>query len=105
MEATAPLLRARTERPSLEGDLNDLRPMELLRLLGQTAQTGTLQVLADGPALLTIVDGAVSYATTDPTRTLRHLLTHEGLVDDERWTRATGDDDEDLGDALVAAGV
>lgn len=105
MDVTAPLLRAPTERPSLEGDLNDLRPIELLRLLGQTTQTGTLQVLADGPALLTIVDGAVSYATTDPARTLRHVLTDAGLVDDARWQQAAAQDAVDFGDALVAAGV
>lgn len=105
MDVTAPLLRAPTERPSLEGDLDDLRPIELLRLLGRTAQTGTLQVLADGPALLTIVDGAVSYATTDPARTLRRVLSEAGIVDDDRWHAATTKDDLDFGDALVAAGV
>jgi hypothetical protein len=97
--------RLPTGRPALEGSLNDLRPVELLRLLGKTRQTGTLQVLADGPVLITLVDGAVSYATDDPNRTLRDVLAAEGLLDEVTWERATAIEGADLGDALAAAGV
>jgi hypothetical protein len=106
MDAVAPL-RAPAGRPALEGSLSDLAPADLLRLLGETRQTGTLQVLAGGPALLTLVDGAVSYATTDPERTLRHVLRDEGLLGDGVWEGATAgvDGEDELGSALVAAGV
>jgi hypothetical protein len=104
MDAIAPP-RTLAGRPALEGSLSDLRPVELLRLLGQTGQTGTLQVLADGPVLLTLVDGAVSYATDDPNRTLREVLVADGLVDDATWERAAAEPGDELGDALVAAGV
>jgi hypothetical protein len=104
MDAIAPA-RTATGRPALEGSLTDLAPTELLRLLGQTRQTGTLQVLADGPSLLTLVDGAVSYATDDPARTLRDVLIAEGLVDEATWDAATAGDPEELGVALVDAGV
>ena len=104
MDAIAPS-RTLTGRPALEGSLSDLRPVELLSLLGQTHQTGTLQVLADGPVLLTLVDGAVSYATDDPSRTLRDVLAAEGLLDDAMWERATTEAGEELGEALVAVGL
>jgi hypothetical protein len=104
MDAIAPA-RTAAGRPALEGSLTDLAPTELLRLLGQTRQTGTLQVLADGPSLLTLVDGAVSYATDDPSRTLRDVLIAEGLVDEPTWDAAAARDPEELGTALVDAGV
>jgi hypothetical protein len=105
MDSIAPP-RTAAGRPALEGNLTDLAPADLLRLLGTTHQTGTLQVLADGPVLLTLVDGAVSYATDDPDRTLRQVLTEDGLLDDDTWDRATAADDADqLGDALVEAGL
>ena len=104
MDAIAPP-RTLTGRPALEGSLADLRPVELLSLLGQTRQTGTLQVLADGPVLLTLVDGAVSYATDDPARTLRDVLATEGLLDDAMWERATTESGDELGEALVAVGL
>jgi hypothetical protein len=96
-----------TGRPALEGSLSDLRPSELLALLGQTRQTGTLQILAHGPVLLTLVDGAVSYATDDPNRTLRDILREDGVLDDATWDRATAaeGDEQELGEALVRAGV
>jgi hypothetical protein len=105
MNAVASSQRPTTERPSLEGTLGDLRPMELLRLLGSTRQTGTLQVLADGPVLLTFVDGAVSYATSDPQVTLHDVLQAEGLVAADVWDQATRGGTDDLGDALTGAGV
>jgi hypothetical protein len=105
MNALASPQRPSTERPSLEGTLRDLRPMELLRLLGSTRQTGTLQVLADGPFLLTFVDGAVSYATPDPQVTLHDVLRGEGLVDDGTWHEATSGAENDLGEALTRAGA
>jgi hypothetical protein len=104
MDAIAPA-RTAGGRPALEGSLADLAPVELLRLLGQTRQTGTLQVLADGPVLLTFVDGAVSFATDDPSRTLREVLSEDGLIDDAAWEQATADEGNELGDALVDAGV
>jgi hypothetical protein len=104
MDALAPI-RPTTDRPALEGNLSDLRPIELLRLLHQTRQTGTLQVLAGGPVLLTLVDGAVSYATTDPNRTLRDVLDDEGVLDAAAWERAATGTSDDLGVALVAAGM
>jgi hypothetical protein len=103
MDAIAPP-RTTPGRPALEGSLSDLRPVELLSLLGETHQTGTLQVLADGPVLLTLVDGAVSYATDDPTRTLRDVLAAEGLLDDAMWEQASETGGE-LGEALVAVGL
>ena len=105
MNALASPQRTTTERPSLEGTLGDLRPAELLRLLGTTRQTGTLQVLADGPVLLTFVDGAVSYATSDPQVTLHDVLRGEGLVDAATWDQATRGRIDDLGDALTGAGA
>ena len=104
MDALAPL-RTSTDRPSLEGSLGDLRPAELIRLLGQTRQTGTLQVLADGPVLVTLVDGAVSYATNDPSRTLRDVLFVDGLIDDATWQKAVESGGDELGESLVEAGV
>ena len=105
MNAIASPQRPATDRPSLEGTLGDLRPMELLRLLGSTRQTGTLQVLAEGPVLLTFVDGAVSYATPDPQLTLHDVLKADGLVDPATWDEATRGRMDDLGDALTSAGV
>jgi hypothetical protein len=105
MNALASQQRPAPDRPSLEGTLGDLRPMELLRLLGATRQTGTLQVLADGPVLVTLVDGAVTYATADPQLTLHDVLRRDGLVDTETWNRATRGRDGDLGDALTEAGI
>jgi hypothetical protein len=105
MDAIAPM-RAATGRPALEGNLTDLELPELLRLLGSTRQTGTLQVLAGGPVLVTLVDGAVSYATDDPSRTLHEVLGEAGMLHEGCWERATAPDaPEELGDALVAAGL
>jgi hypothetical protein len=113
MDAIAPP-RTATGRPALEGHLADLAPADLLRLLGETRQTGTLQVLTDVPTLLTLVDGAVSFATDDPARTLREVLLDEGLprvvldeglLDDDMWEAAIAAGGDELGAALVDAGL
>jgi hypothetical protein len=105
MDAIAPM-RTAPGRPALEGNLTDLELTDLLQLLGSTRQTGTLQVLASGPVLVTLVDGAVSYATDDPAHTLREALDAAGVLDERAWEQATapGAADE-LGDALETAGL
>jgi hypothetical protein len=94
-------------RPTLEGTLSDFPLAELLGLLAATRQTGMLQVSVRPAALLTIVDGRVAFASTDPSFTVRDLLVAGGLVDALRWQEAVSSSVEvgELGEALVAAGA
>ena len=68
-------------RPTLEGTLSDFPPAELLGLLAATRQTRMLQLSVRPAALLTIVDGSVAFATTDPAYTVRDLLVAGGVVE------------------------
>lgn len=94
-------------RPTLEGTLTDFPIAELLGLLTATNQTGTLQASVRPAALLTVVDGLVAFASTDPAFTVRDLLVGGGVVDAELWQQTinSGIDIGGLGDALVRAGV
>jgi hypothetical protein len=94
-------------RPKLEGTLTDFPIVELLGLLSSTRQTGTLQVAVRPGALVTIVDGQVAFASTDPAFTVRDLLVGGGVISSALWqlTVSTGVAVSELGEALVSAGA
>jgi hypothetical protein len=94
-------------RPTLEGALSDFPIADLLGLLAHTRQTGTLQVAVRPTALVTIIDGRVAFASTDPSLTVRDLLVGRAVVDAYQWQEAAsaGRDAAGLGEALVAAGA
>jgi hypothetical protein len=91
----------RTERVALEGSFADLPLVELLPLLAGTKQTGTLYVSGQLDAAITMVDGELSFATNDPTCSLREVLINQGLITPAVWDAATSQRDSDLGPALV----
>ena len=94
--------RPAAERAALEGTLGDLPLFELLELLASTRQTGTLYIAGARPAAITVVDGEVSFATNDPSCSLREILLGRSLVTEDSWDAAVKDKDSELGAALVA---
>ncbi|MEO5841434.1 MAG: DUF4388 domain-containing protein [Acidimicrobiales bacterium] len=94
--------RPTAERASLEGTLGDLALFEVLELLACGRQTGTLYIAGSLPAAITTVDGEVSYATNDPSCSLREVLLDRSLITEDDWDAATKAKDVELGSALVA---
>ena len=94
--------RPAAERAALEGTLGDLPLFELLELLASTRQTGTLYIAGTRPAAITVVDGEVSFATNDPSCSLREVLLAQSLVTEDSWDAAIKDKDSELGAALVS---
>ena len=90
------------ERAALEGTLGDLALFEVLQLLARGHQTGTLYIAASRAAAITVVDGEVSFATDDPSCSLREVLLGRALVTEDDWDAAVKARDTDLGSALVA---
>jgi hypothetical protein len=97
-------VRGSADRPALEGTLSDLPLFDVLELLAITKQTGTLYVASSSPGALTLVDGEVSFATSDPSASLREVLLQRRIVSDDVWETATQHRDVDLGRALVDFG-
>ena len=94
--------RTAAERAVLEGTLGDLALFEVLELLACGHQTGTLYLAGSRPAAITMVDGEVSFATHDPSCSLREVLLGRALVTEDDWDAAVATRDSDLGNALVA---
>ena len=94
--------RATAERAALEGTLGDLALFEVLELLARGRQTGTLYIAGSRPAAITVVDGEVSFATSDPACSLREVLLGRSLVSEDNWDAAVKAKDTELGSALVA---
>jgi Domain of unknown function (DUF4388) len=94
--------RPTAERAALEGTLGDLALFEVLELLACSRQTGTLYIAGSRPAAITMVDGEVSFATNDPSCSLREVLLGRALVTEDDWDAAIKAKDTELGSALVA---
>lgn len=90
------------DRAALEGTLEELALFEVLELLGRGRHTGTLYIAGSRPAAITVVDGEVSFATNDPSWSLREVLISRSVVDDDGWHEAVQAKDVDLGAALSA---
>ena len=90
------------DRAALEGTLEELALFEVLELLGRGGHTGTLYIAGSRPAAITVVDGEVSFATSDPSWSLREVLLSRGVIDDEGWHEAVKAKEVDLGAALSA---
>jgi hypothetical protein len=97
-------VRGTAERPALEGTLHDLPLFEVLELLAVSRQTGTLYLAAAQSGALTLVDGEVSFATSDPSASLRDVLLQRRIVTGDDWDTATRHRDVELGRALVEFG-
>lgn len=94
--------RPTAERAALEGTLGDLALFEVLDLLARGRQTGTLYLAGSRAAAITVVDGEVSFATNDPSCSLREVLLGRSLVTEDDWDAAVKAKDTELGNALVA---
>lgn len=94
--------RPTAERAALEGTLDELALFELLELLDRTGQTGTLYIAGPRAAAITVVDGEVSFATSDPNYSLREVLLDRALVTEDDWDTAVKARDPELGNALAA---
>jgi hypothetical protein len=94
--------RPAAERAALEGTLGELPLFELLDLLASTRQTGTLYIAGMRPAAITVVDGEVSFATNDPSCSLREVLLARSLITEDHWDAAVKDKDGELGSSLVS---
>ena len=94
--------RPAAERAVLEGTLGDLALFDVLDLLARSRQTGTLYIAGARPAAITVVDGEVSFATNDPSCSLREVLLGRSLVTEDDWEAATKAKDIELGSALIA---
>jgi hypothetical protein len=81
--------RTTAERAVLEGTLGDLALFDVLDLLARGRQTGTLYIAGTRPAAITVVDGEVSFATNDPSCSLREVLLGRSLVTEDDWEAAT----------------
>lgn len=92
------------ERPALEGTLAELPLFEVLELLSITKQTGTLYVAAQPPGAVTMAEGEVSFATNDPSASLREVLLQRRIVSEAGWEEATRRRELELGRALVDPG-
>lgn len=90
------------DRAALEGTLEELALFEVLELLGRGRHTGTLYIAGAQPAAITIVDGEVSFATNDPSWSLREVLLARGVIDEDGWHEAVKARDVELGAALAA---
>jgi hypothetical protein len=90
------------ERAVLEGTLDDLELFEVLDLLARGRHTGTLYLAGARSAAITLVDGEVSFATSDPKCSLREVLLARSVIDERGWNEAVHDHHGDLGAALVA---
>ena len=93
--------RPTAERAALEGTLGDLALFEVLELLARGRQTGMLYIVGPHSAAITVVDGEVSFATDDPSCSLREVLLGRSLVTEEHWDAAVKAKDTELGSALV----
>ena len=94
--------RSTAERAVLEGTLGDLALFDVLDLLALGRQTGTLYIAGTRPAAITVVDGEVSFATNDPSCSLREVLLGRSLVSEGDWDAAIKAKDVELGSALIA---
>jgi hypothetical protein len=89
------------ERAALEGTLDDLELFEVLDLLARGSHTGTLYLSGEVSAAITVVDGEVSFATSDPNCSLREVLLARALIDEAGWHDAVHENQGDLGAALA----
>jgi hypothetical protein len=94
--------RSTAERAVLEGTLGDLALFDVLDLLARGRQTGTLYIAGPRAAVITVVDGEVSFATHDPSCSLREVLLGRSLVTEDDWDAAIKAKDAELGSALIA---
>jgi hypothetical protein len=81
--------------------LDDLELFEVLDLLARGRHTGTLYLAGTVAAAITVVDGEVSFATSDPNCSLREVLLARSLIDEDGWHEAVHENHGDLGAALV----
>ena len=82
--------------------MEELALFEVLELLGRGRHTGTLYLAGDRPAAITVVDGEVSFATNDPSCSLREVLLARSVIDEDGWNEAVKSKDVELGAALSA---
>lgn len=94
--------RTTAERAVLEGTLSDLALFDVLDLFARGRQTGTLYIAGPSSAAISVVDGEVSFATSDPSCSLREVLLGRSLVTEDDWEAAIKSKDAELGSALIA---